>query len=57
MKLMQLPATEDRMVAYEEVVPKALGYMLDLVKDEVVMNGILQSQDSMQGLLLSHFKV
>ncbi|KAF5832445.1 radial spoke protein 7 [Dunaliella salina] len=43
-------------VAYEEVVPKALEHMISLIKDEIVMSGILQSQDSMQGMLLSHFK-
>jgi len=45
------------MVAYEEVLPSSLQYMLDLMKDEIVMNGILQSEDNLQGLLLSHFKV
>ena len=54
---LQLPESEDGMVAYEEVLPSSLQYMLDLMKDEIVMNGILQSEDNLQGLLLSHFKV
>mmetsp|Transcript_22818 Transcript_22818/g.63087 ORF Transcript_22818/g.63087 Transcript_22818/m.63087 type:complete len:483 (+) Transcript_22818:400-1848(+) len=51
-----LSQLSDGEVVYEEVVPKALEHIINLMKDEVVMNGILQSQDSMQGLLLSHFK-
>lgn len=52
-----LPADENGTISYREVVPYCFHIMVELLKDEIVMSSILNSQDGLQGLLLENFRV